>query len=374
MPKQLNPYEQLPDTAFWKTAVAQPSPLDIQGLWQPKFAIRPNHRIITAGSCFAQHIGRALAKRGYHWLDAEPGPELLSNKNKRKFNYGVFSFRTGNIYTAKTLSQWINWAFGVTRPPTEVWETGERYYDPFRPAIEPNGFASIAEVSGSRSVTLDAIREAVEQADVFVFTLGLTESWYNVKGGFEYAMCPGTIAGRFDPKKHRFHNHSVSQIREDIESAFSVMRTHNRNIRLLLTVSPVPLTATASGEHVLTSTTHSKSILRAAAGELCANHDRIDYFPSYELITGSPFRAMFFEPNLRSVSPKGVSMVMENFFRDQTEKFGVVEKAKSPESIKRSTGNKRGRTKRKNKGRGRNMKNLADHIVCEEEMLSAFGK
>ena len=41
----------------------------------------------------------------------------------------------------------------------------------------------------------------------------------------------------------------------------------NPKARLVLTVSPVPLAATASGSHVLPATIYSKSVLRAAAQE-----------------------------------------------------------------------------------------------------------
>ena len=80
-------------------------------------------------------------------------------------------------------------------------------------------------------------------------------------------------------------------------------------------VSPVPLTATATGRHALVATTHSKSVLRAAAGQLADELDHVDYFPSYEIVTGFPYRAAFYAPNLRTVTPDGVAFVMWHFFR-----------------------------------------------------------
>jgi hypothetical protein len=84
---------------------------------------------------------------------------------------------------------------------------------------------------------------------------------------------------------------------------------------MVLTVSPVPLTATATGRHALVATTHSKSVLRAAAGQLADERDDVDYFPSYEIISGFPYRAAFYEPNLRTVTPDGVAFVMRHFFQ-----------------------------------------------------------
>ncbi|MEP6966696.1 MAG: GSCFA domain-containing protein [Pseudomonadota bacterium] len=42
-------------------------------------------------------------------------------------------------------------------------------------------------------------------------------------------------------------------------------------------------------------------------------HNR-DYFPGYELVTGAPFRSMFYQENLRNVTPAGVTFVMRTFF------------------------------------------------------------
>jgi len=116
---QMNPYQKLPSKAFWKSAVASRSMFDIEDLWDPKFDLKPHHQVATFGSCFAQHIGRALKKRGFSWLDTEPAPSGLFEENKSKFGYGIFSCRTGNIYTASLLKQWVEWSLDLTDPPDE---------------------------------------------------------------------------------------------------------------------------------------------------------------------------------------------------------------------------------------------------------------
>lgn len=356
--KPTNPYADLPQKAFWKSAVAAHNPLEISGLWTPEFAILPTDKVVTAGSCFAQHFSRALSARGYNWLDAEPAPALLTEEQARSFNYGIFSTRTGNIYTARMLRQWLELAFGETdsQAPewSELWQAQGRFQDPLRPVIEPGGFASPDELFASRAATLAAVRKAVRQAGVFVFTMGLTESWRNRKTGFEYAMCPGTAGGIFDPDLHVFKNQRYSEIHEDMSAALALLREHNPGLKVLLTVSPVPLTATASGEHVLTATSYSKSVLRAVAGDLAADHEGVDYFPSYEIITHPAFRGMFYASNQRSVISKGVDHVMESFFEAQRMHF--------PQKPARG----KGQAGAGDRG-GRAVK-------CEEEMLDAFAR
>src|SRR5262249_38303714 len=161
------------------------------------------------------------------------------------------------------------------------------------------GFETAEELLASRAMTLHAVRTAVTTCSVFTFTLGLTEAWINRRDGYVYAACPGTLHGTFDAALHAFRNFTQPEILEDLTAAFDMARNVNPKLRVLLTVSPVPLTATASGEHVLAATTYSKAVLRSAAGEYANARAFADYFPSYELITGAPFRGRFFEPNLR---------------------------------------------------------------------------
>lgn len=354
-----NPYQNFPPEAFWRSAVAERAPEEIRGLWTPKFDITREMRIVTAGSCFAQHISRAFRDRGYNWYNAETAPG--SPELALAYNYGVFSFRTGNIYTARMLNQWFRWARSPEDCPDLFWTTGKRHFDPFRPAVEPDGFASLDEARASRAATLAAIADAMRKADVFVFTMGLTECWRDRDSGVEYAICPGTVAGEFDPETHLFHSMNYSEVVREMGRALANLRRLNRNAKVLLTVSPVPLTATASGQHVLTATSQSKSVLRAAAGALAAENDYVDYFPSYEIITHPVFGGKFYAPNKRSVRPEGVAFVMQNFFHDLDTAFGRDPEAapEAPETPVAGAAEAEADAD-------------LDDVKCEEEMLAAF--
>lgn len=69
----------------------------LSGLWISKFRIKPDVHMVTAGSCFVQHIGKALTGSGYNWTDFEAAPPFLFHTEARKLGYGAISFRTGNI-------------------------------------------------------------------------------------------------------------------------------------------------------------------------------------------------------------------------------------------------------------------------------------
>lgn len=325
--RRANPYTALPGRQFWRPAVADRGILEIAELWRPKFEITEQTAFATYGSCFAQHFGQALKARGLRWLVTEQVPELPDPEVARRFNYGVFSARTGNIYTTSLLRQWVSWADGSATPPGEIWHEGGRVYDPFRPAIEPDGFADEEELRRTRAVTIEAFAASIRRADVFVFTLGLTESWVNLAEGHEYPMCPGTHAGRFDEALHGFVNQDYPQVEANLVAALAAIREMNPKLKVLLTVSPVPLSATASGDHVLVATTYSKSVLRAVAGRLAQTMPDVDYFPSYEIVSAPPFRGSFFKANQRNITAKGVDFVMEHFFAGLGAKAAAPAKA-----------------------------------------------
>lgn len=54
---------------------------------------------------------------------------------------------------------------------------------------------------------------------------------------------------------------------------------------MIVTVSPVPLTATYRDADVMTANCYSKSVLRTAAEEITQTFDFVHYFPSFESIT-----------------------------------------------------------------------------------------
>ena len=348
----MNPYENLPPQAFWRPAVSAVSLFSISGLWDPKFQINRKSKIATFGSCFAQHFGRELRDRKFNWMNTESAPFGLSPENQKLYNYDVFSCRTTNIYTTSLLRHWVELSLKLHSPSTEIWHDNSRFRDPLRPTVEPTGFSSEAELLASRAQAVSSFEQIIRTSDVFVFTLGLTESWVNAETGYEYQMCPGTAGGAFDETVHKFVNQDFTTVSRNLRFVISKMRSVNPKLKFLLTVSPVPLTATMSGNHVLVATMASKSILRAVCAQLSSEIALVDYFPSYEIINSPAFKGVFFEPNMRNVHKSGVDFVMKAFFNALASKFKVP--ADAPKQLAPAQRNE-------------------EEVVCEEELLAAFG-
>lgn len=317
MPDAPHPYKLQPDYAFWTKAVSNVDPRLLNPAVNFPFRISREDRVATAGSCFAQHIARNLAQRGFNYFITETAHPMAAGVDGLggRFGYGLFSARFGNVYTSRQLVQLFDRAFGRFAPEEDAWKDGDgRWYDPFRPGVEPGGFRTEDEMRADRDQHLAAVRHMFEDLDVFVFTLGLTEGWQAVADGAVFPLCPGVRAGVFDAGRHRFFNQTVAEVTEDLTGFIRALSEVNDDFRVIFTVSPVPLMATAEDRHVLVSTVASKAILRAAADQVERAHANVGYFPSFEIVTSSASAERYFATDRRSVTEDAVNHVMSVFF------------------------------------------------------------
>ena len=310
-----NPYAGLPDHQFWRKAISNIAMSSVDPVIDPKFKFGKADKIATAGSCFAQHISAELVRQNATYLVAEPAPSAMSAETAREHNYGIFSARYGNLYTAGQAVQLFDRAFGYFTPELPSWIRKDgRFVDPFRPQISLDGFESECAVLEDRERHLSSVRRMFTGLDVLIFTLGLTEAWRARSDGSILPTAPGVVGGAMDEDHYEFVNFTFNEVVADLRGLLERLKSVNPKARLLLTVSPVPLVATYEKRHVLVSTMASKSILRAAA-ETLSRLPEVSYFPSYELITGHYNRGAYFADDLREVSPAGVRHVMSVFCR-----------------------------------------------------------
>jgi GSCFA family/Polysaccharide biosynthesis enzyme WcbI len=348
-----NPYEDLPDYQFWRRAIERLPISDVNPVVNARFKLSRASKVATAGSCFAQHISRTLTKHDFNYYVTETGDDLLQ-QNATQRNFGVFSARFGNIYTARQLVQLFDRAYGRFSPVDRYWSRDDgRLVDPFRPQIEPDGFDSIEALAQSRARHFAAVREMFEKLDIFVFTLGLTEAWRSRVDGAVFPLAPGVVAGEMDHERYEFINFEVRNVVADLQLFIGQLLAVNPSAKIILTVSPVPLIATYENQHVLVSTTYSKSVLRAAAGEIAKTNPHCDYFPSFEIITGNYNRGRYFEGDLRSITSEGVNHVMKLFLSSYSNENtrGTHMSAAQQEIINEMV--------------------IANSVVCDEEAIDA---
>jgi hypothetical protein len=124
-----HPYDHLDGEKFWRVSVSEKGPgAPFLGIWAPKFEINRETKLISAGSCFAQHVGAWLLENGYAWLPSRLTADAAG-----------FSFALGNIYTPAALVQWLRAALGEMDLAGTAHVEDDVHYDLLRPSVFPGG-------------------------------------------------------------------------------------------------------------------------------------------------------------------------------------------------------------------------------------------
>lgn len=262
--------------------------------WAPEQPIiAPDASILAVGSCFAQYVVQHLRKTRRRL------------KVNNGMNVNVIACGAGFVSTF-TLRQQFEWALGLREieSATLYIEDGENEH----------GLPGL-KLLPTDAATRERTRQTITAADMFILTLGLSEIWYDKKSGDAFFGAVPSVA--FNPSKHAFRVTSVEENRDNLTALCSAIRNHRPNAPIVLTLSPVPLTATFRPVSCLTANCVSKSILRVAVDEMVRESDDplLFYWPSYEIVTDFFGARDAYHEDRRHVKPEVVATIMDLFER-----------------------------------------------------------
>jgi len=269
----------------------------------------------SAGSCFAYEIARNLQRRGFNYVVTEREHDgsngVLVDAYDPGNPYVRFSATWGLIFNTPSLRQMVERAFGeVASEPVLLEETFPNgnviFTDPYREGV---AFRDPEAFQADYQAHMAAVRDAFTQTEIFIVTLGLNECWElkhdgtvlsnNPRRGWMYALTRPKILTVMD------------NVRE-VERFLAVVRRHNPNFKLILSLSPIALRAThRDDQHVVTANAHSKAVLRVAAEEIVRRNKDVYYFPSYEYVMHCAENA--WEEDERHVTEATVTRIMTMF-------------------------------------------------------------
>ena len=106
-----------------------------------------------------------------------------------------------------------------------------------------------------------------------------------------------------------FQNSTVDRSITEMCKTVEILAELNPEVKIVVTVSPVPMNTTFTAQDVLVANTYSKSTLRVVAQHLCDNYEYVDYFPSYEMVVYSPREAAYAADYLHIRGPMVKSIV-----------------------------------------------------------------
>jgi hypothetical protein len=117
------------------------------------------------------------------------------------------------------------------------------------------------------------------------------------------------------------------------------LRKHNPEVKLIVSVSPVPLLRSIRKDcTVVESTAHSKAVLRVALEEFSKTSENVFYMPSFETVMYPGSKMSPWLPDGRHVTEDIVSKIMSLFQSNYTDSEGELESSWwFPEMTKKST-------------------------------------
>ena len=209
---------------------------------EPKF-INQDTRFFTMGSCFARNLAGSLGKSGYQARHME-------------------------------ISEYINTTF-ANRVFVD-WLSGAEIDNAIRERI-----AELMPEGWSKPDTLRIIKDS----DVFILTLGVAPAFFDRVTGDFVLPRPGALNSRVLAEKYLSRTTTVKENVDNVLYLIDFVRSISPGIKIVVTVSPVPLLASFEFESAVHADCLSKSTMRLVAHEVVnnSNIENIMYWPSFEV-------------------------------------------------------------------------------------------
>jgi len=245
----------------------------------PSFAFPSGATIFTIGSCFARHIEVRLQEHGFDIPTLD-----FKSIAPRQSGRGVSVL---NKNTPMSILEEVRWAHQQYNDPnTVVAEQADFFYVlPNKQVVDmhlDNRPVDLDEALKQRQ-QLFAIYQHLFTTPYIIITFGLIEAWRDNKVQRYIRRMPNR-AMRRDKNRFSFHQLTVSEVKAAMQEIIQLIRSINPQAKFIFTISPIPMRRTFTEQDVITANMQSKSVLRAACGEVVQQHDGVDYFPSYEIV------------------------------------------------------------------------------------------
>jgi hypothetical protein len=260
------------------------------------FRLSRSTPVASMGSCFAREIKIRLVRGGFHYVQTE---------NNHFAEHASCGWE--RVYSVANAAEILGYTASQDFDPTRVYEHDDRSWDLLRNKVVYADRAE-AEVDVRRHIV--ASREAIEKCELFILTVGQNEVWKDIESGRFFARRPPSTL--LDTANIELEQLSLEKNLDLLRLFYRRFRTINRDAKLVVTLSPVPSTATFFDANVVVRSSLNKAIIRVAIDGFLREHPEVSYFPSYEIV--QTWRGNAFEPDNRHVRPNVVDAIMKSFF------------------------------------------------------------
>lgn len=256
------------------TPVSLPSPFPV---------LHPKARVISIGSCFAEHIGERMAK-------CLPGRRFSVNPTGVVYNpvsIGLALQKT----MAETFDAEEELAFEAGSGRWCHWKYSTLFHAPSRTAL-----------TDTLRQHWQKAKDVAEKADVLIVTFS-TDHVYMLGDGTPVANCHKQPARLF-----REETADYDRTAEAWKQLTELLLDARPERHVIFTLSPYRYAKYGMHENAL-----SKARLLLLIDRLCRTDERIRYFPAYEIITDELRDYRFYESDMLHPSEQAVDYVWERF-------------------------------------------------------------
>lgn len=278
---------------------------------RPKFKLDRDAPVFTIGSCFARNIEVALYKNGINCITRD------CNYPGEMYELAGLGSRNGalNAYTPGSMLELLRLPLREDAMTSATLSLGDDLYADMM--LHGLRFVNGEELRHNRAQMLDTYRK-LPAAKTVIITLGYTECWKQEERFVNRAPTGNAKLMRASDG-FSFINMSADQVLDHVrEIVEDVTRQTEGEAKIIITVSPVPLSSTFTDMDVIVANDYSKATLLSAAVYAAQNYDNVDYYPSLQFISHMP-RAEAFEPDGVHVLFPVVERVIGRFIRDYFE-------------------------------------------------------
>jgi hypothetical protein len=124
--------------------------------------------------------------------------------------------------------------------------------------------------------------QLIKDSDVFILTLGVAAAFFDRTTSNFVLLRPSSLNSRALAEKYLFRTTSVKENVGNVLYLIEFIRSIAPHMKIVVTVSPVPMLASFENESAVQADCLSKSTMRLVAHEV-VNNSNILYWPSFEI-------------------------------------------------------------------------------------------
>ncbi|WP_109095181.1 GSCFA domain-containing protein [Azospirillum sp. TSH64] len=198
---------------------------------------------VTFGSCFAGNVAAELKRHGRSVWHLPIGEDI------------------NNTFTNRIFFEWASGTINLDEKSSE-------------------NLKSLLGLSQAQTI------EQLKKADCFIYTLGLGAAFFDAEFGGNAVIPNSTWVGsRILSESYTFRTTGVDENVQNIMEIIRLIRIINPDVKIVLTLSPIPLLVSFERASAVLADCVSKSILRVAVHEVMKkNLQNVYYWPSFEVV------------------------------------------------------------------------------------------